>query len=108
MKKMDKKTKKDSSNKLVVLTKKDLVDAIADQLPLMKKTEIQTVLETACNEIVKGVYSNKKVTIRTFGTFLPVKRKSRFGRMFNSSKNIRIPARRQFVFKPSSIIKNID
>lgn len=106
MKKTDKKIKK--SNMLETFAKKDLINAIAKQLPLMKKTEIQTVLDTACNEIIKEVRNGKKASLKTFGVFLPVVRKSRFGILFNGNKRVKIPERRQFVFKPSTLIKYLD
>ncbi len=88
------------------ISKADLVDMVADETGLSKKSVKETMdalLETMSSQIGKGV----KVTLTGFGTFEVRKRKARTGVKPGTTEKIRIPASKYPAFKAGKSLKDV-
>jgi len=88
------------------ISKADLVDMVADETGLSKKSVKETMdalLETMSSQIGKGV----KVTLTGFGTFEVRKRKARTGVKPGTTEKIRIPASSYPAFKAGKSLKDV-
>ncbi|MEJ2667011.1 MAG: HU family DNA-binding protein [Deinococcales bacterium] len=88
------------------ISKADLVDMVADETGLSKKSVKETMdalLETMSSQIGKGV----KVTLTGFGTFEVRRRKARTGVKPGTTEKIRIPASSYPAFKAGKSLKDV-
>ncbi|MEJ2287722.1 MAG: HU family DNA-binding protein [Deinococcales bacterium] len=88
------------------ISKADLVDMVADETGLSKKSVKETMdalLETMSSQIGKGV----KVTLTGFGTFEVRKRKARTGVKPGTTEKIKIPASKYPAFKAGKSLKDV-
>ena len=88
------------------MTKADLVNTIIKTVGFSNKEStmiIDTVFELMKTTLVKG----EQVKISGFGTFNVVERAPRTARNPRTGEEVKIPARKLPVFKPSREIKNI-
>ena len=91
------------SNKTI--SKADLVEMVADETGLSKKSVKDTMdalLETMSVQIGKG----NKVTLTGFGTFEVRKRKARTGVKPGTTEKIKIPASKYPAFKAGKSLKD--
>lgn len=87
------------------ISKADLVDMVADETGLSKKSVKETMdalLDTMSEQIGKGV----KVTLTGFGTFEVRKRKARTGVKPGTTEKIKIPASKYPAFKAGKSLKD--
>lgn len=88
------------------MTKAELVEAVAKQTKLTKKSAEATV-----NAIIKAVTGSLKkgspVTLVGFGTFKVMNRKARTGRNPQTGKPIKIAASRVPKFSPGKNLKEL-
>ena len=87
------------------MNKTDLVDAIAKNTQLTK-TDVESVLNSALENIRKSVKKGDDVTLVGFGTFTKAKRKARAGRNPQTGKEIKIPAMTVPRFRPGKEFKD--
>lgn len=75
------------------MTKADLVDAIATEFELSKRTSGE-ILDLVLDEIQSALQSGDKVQLIPFGSFVVRSRKARQGRNPQTGATIKIPARK--------------
>ena len=82
------------------MTKTDLIEIISKRIDL-RKFEIQNVIDSFLDEIVKSTLSKKSVQIRGFGTFNRVEKKARKIHSPIKKGIIEVPAKSTIGFKAS-------
>ncbi len=81
------------------MNKADLVEKIADQTGLTKKTSREAV-DAIISAITDSLSREEKVTLVGFGTFQVMERKARKGRNPQTRETINIPAKNVPKFRP--------
>ncbi len=81
------------------MNKADLVEKIADQTGLTKKTSREAV-DAVISAITDSLSREEKVTLVGFGTFQVMERKARKGRNPQTRETINIPAKNVPKFRP--------
>lgn len=81
------------------ITKKDLVDLIANRNSTITKTDINTIVQSLLEEIVKNTASGKRIELRDFGIFEPRLRAPRKARNPKTGATINIPETKTVIFK---------
>ncbi|TET10487.1 HU family DNA-binding protein [Candidatus Aerophobetes bacterium] len=81
------------------MNKADLVEKIADQTGLTKKTSREAV-DAIISAITDSMSREEKVTLVGFGTFQVMERKARKGRNPQTRETINIPAKNVPKFRP--------
>jgi len=87
------------------LTKADLVDSIASEFELSKRTAGE-VIELVLDEIKSALQSGDKVQLIPFGSFVVRDRKAREGRNPKTGETIKIPARRVPAFSAGKALRD--
>lgn len=80
------------------MNKADLVDAVAKDTGSTKK-DVEQIINSTMEHIVKAVSSGSKVTLVGFGTFEARQRQARTGRNPKTNEPLEIPAKRVAGFK---------
>jgi DNA-binding protein HU-beta len=88
------------------MSKKDLIDAVADACELTKD-KAGVAVEAVLNHIKATMKKGEEVRIPDFGTFKVTKRKAREGRNPATGKTIQIPAATVAKFAPSKGLKDL-
>ncbi len=86
------------------MTKEQLVDKLAEGTGLMKM-EVAAVVDGFIAIVSSALQQGESVTLRGFGTFLPVQRKARKARNPVSKDLVHIPARRVPYFRPAQELR---
>ncbi|MFC1552366.1 HU family DNA-binding protein [Candidatus Latescibacterota bacterium] len=88
------------------MTKADIIARVAAQTGL-SKVDVREVVEGFLDSVKHALKSEDPLEIRGFGTFNVVERAPRTARNPRTGEEVKIPARKLPVFKPSREIKNI-
>jgi nucleoid DNA-binding protein len=88
------------------MTKADVIARVAEKTGL-SKVDVKEVVEGFFDSVKYALKKEDSLEIRGFGTFHVVKRAPRTSRNPRTGQEVKIPARKQPVFKPSKEIKNI-
>jgi DNA-binding protein HU-beta len=88
------------------MSKKDLVDAVADACDLTKE-KAGIAVDTMIDHIKKAMKKGDEVRVPDFGTFKVTKRKAREGRNPQTGAAIKIPASKVAKFTPSKGLKDL-
>ena len=91
---------------LIVMTKQQLIDTIAQSNNLSKQTA-KLVIETVFDNIVEALSSGDKVEIRGFGSFKARKRDGRMGKNPKTGEVIVVPEKKVPIFKPGKELRMI-
>jgi len=86
------------------MNKADLVEKIANQTGLTKKTSRKAV-DAIVSAITDSLAREEKVTLVGFGTFQVTERKARRGRNPQTRESIQIPAKKVPKFKPGKSLR---
>jgi len=86
------------------LTKKDLVDSIAEKAGMTKK-DAGAALNAAIGTIQEAISNEDSVGLIGFGTFLVRKRAAREGRNPQTGKKMKIAAKNVPVFRPGKRLR---
>ena len=86
------------------MTKKELIDTVAEKLNITSDSAENAVL-TTLESIMAGLSSDSSVVIPGFGTFSVKVRAARMGRNPHTGEQIEIPAKKAVVFKPGRELK---
>ncbi len=81
------------------MNKAGLVDEVADQTGLIKRTSREAV-DAVISAITDSLAREERVTLVGFGTFQVMERKARGGRNPQTGEGIQIPAKKVPKFKP--------
>ena len=87
------------------LTKKEIINSIYMQIGFSKKIS-EHLFEDLFQIILKNIFSEKKVKIAKFGTFILRKKNQRIGRNPKTKEEKVISERNVILFKPSKELKN--
>ena len=88
------------------MTKADVIARVASETGL-SKVDVREVIEGFLDSVKYTLKKEEPLEIRGFGTFHVVERAPRTARNPRTGEEVKIPARKQPVFKPSKEIKNI-
>ena len=88
------------------MSKKDLIDAVANGAELTKE-KAGVAVEAVLEHIKKSMKAGEEVHIPDFGTFKVAKRKAREGRNPATGATIKIPASTVAKFTPSKGLKDL-
>jgi DNA-binding protein HU-beta len=88
------------------MSKKDLIDAVAEACELTKD-KAGVAVEAVLNHIKATMKKGEEVRIPDFGTFKVAKRKAREGRNPATGKTIQIPAAIVAKFAPAKGLKDL-
>lgn len=88
------------------MSKKDLIDAVANEAELTKE-KAGVAVEAVLEHIKKSMKAGEEVRIPDFGTFKVAKRKAREGRNPATGATIKIPASIVAKFTPSKGLKDL-
>ena len=86
------------------MTKADVIARVASQTGLTK-TDVRAVVEGFLDSVKYSLKKEDPLEIRGFGTFYIVSRAPRTARNPRTGAEVKIPARRMPVFKPSREMK---
>lgn len=86
------------------INKQDIVTIVAEEAHLSKKDAMAAV-DLTFNSIKEFLLAKKEVSISSFGSFVPITKRSRKGTDPTSHKEIIIAEKRSVSFKASRIFK---
>lgn len=81
------------------MTKNDLVNRVANRSGYTRQ-QVSDIIESAMDVATESFASGHNITLRGFGTFKVVTRKSRPVRDFKRNQSIQLPAKRAVKFIP--------
>jgi DNA-binding protein HU-beta len=87
-----------------VMTKSDLVAAIAEKAGIRKK-DAEAALNAFIEVVTEALKNGDKVEIRGFGTFLMKERAPRTARNPRTGEKVEVPAKLSPAFKPGKDLK---
>jgi nucleoid DNA-binding protein len=87
------------------MTKADVIARIASETGL-SKVDVKEVVEGFLDAVKDALKGDDPLEIRKFGTFTVVDRAPRTARNPRTGDEVKIPARKLPVFKPSKELKN--
>ncbi len=87
------------------MTKAELIEALANKLPL-HKADAEKAVNIVLDDIDRGAQAGERVNISGFGTFSVSTRQARAGRNPKTGETIQISASRSAKFKPGKQLKD--
>ncbi len=87
------------------MTKAELIEALANKLPL-NKAEAERAVNIVLDDIIAALKQGQRVNISGFGTFSVSTRQARTGRNPKTGETIEISASRSAKFKPGKQLKD--
>jgi integration host factor subunit beta len=89
---------------MATITKKELVDRIADKHKL-PRNEVKQVVQDFLDEIVNELERNNRLEFRDFGTFECRQRAERIAQNPRTLNRVRVPSKRKVRFKAGRMLK---
>jgi nucleoid DNA-binding protein len=86
------------------VTKKDIVQAIAEELGLMQ-LQTKQIVEKTFDAIVNRLIEEGRAELRNFGVFQIRRRKPRKARNPRTGEKVLVPERCTIIFKPGQVMK---
>lgn len=86
------------------ITKKDLIDRIADATD-QKRTDVKKTLQTFLDEVINELGRGNRLEFRDFGVFETKERKPRTAQNPKTLERVDIPARRVVKFKVGRLMQ---
>ncbi len=90
--------------KAKTITKKDLVDRIAEQSG-NKRVVVKTIIQQFLNEIIKELSAGNRLEFRDFGVFEVRPRAARMARNPKTNQKVQVPSKRTVKFKVGRLMK---
>ncbi len=81
------------------MTQSELIDILAKKMPGRSKTEIEQIVRTFFDTIIKALEKNRRIELRGFGSFHVKHRPARVGCDPRTGKSISVEARHIPCFK---------
>ena len=88
------------------MTKADLIDEVSRLAELTRK-DIEVIVETIFDSVVRSLRAGDKIEIRGFGSFRTRQRRPRTGRNPKTGEKVDVPAKKIPFFKPSKELKDL-
>lgn len=89
---------------MATVTKKELVDRIADETGL-RRTEVKKTVQMFLDEIVEQLAQGNRLEFRDFGVFEVTERASRVAQNPKTLERVHVPAKRTVKFKSGRLMK---
>ena len=90
----------------MTLTKKDIVEKIAEQTKI-KQFQVKSVVQKTFDAIAAALIKGDRVELRDFGIFKTKARKARKGRNPRTGDSVPVPPKRAVVFKVGMELKKV-
>ena len=87
------------------VTKRDLVERIADRRPEFKKTDISEIVQAFMSAIGDALVKDERIELRDFGVFTPKERKARQARNPKTGAPVQVAATKVCGFKVGKELK---
>lgn len=87
------------------VTKKELVDRIAEKRPDINKTIISDVVQIFLQSVEDSLVDGRRVELRDFGVFSPKDRDARTARNPKTGEAVKVPATRVATYKVGKQLK---
>jgi integration host factor subunit beta len=87
------------------MTKSDLIERVAIQVPHVSKKDTETVVNTIFDCMTEALRKGDRIEIRGFGSFQVKVREAREGRNPKTGEEVKIPAKRTPFFKVGKELK---
>ena len=87
------------------MTKSDLIERVAIQVPHVSKKDTETVVNTIFDSMTESLMQGDRIEIRGFGSFQVKIREAREGRNPKTGEEVKIPAKRTPFFKVGKELK---
>jgi len=89
---------------MATITKKDLVDRIAEKMKT-KRVRVKSIVLYFLNEIIAELAKNNRLEFRDFGVFEAKERAARTAQNPKTLKPVEVPAKRTVKFKMDRLMK---
>jgi len=89
---------------MATITKKDLVDRIAEKMKT-KQLMVKPIVQCFLNEIIAELAKNNRLEFRDFGVFEVKEQTARTAQNPKTLRKIQVPAKRKVKFKMGRIMK---
>tara|TARA_B100001121_G_scaffold297684_1_gene304416 strand:+ start:420 stop:701 length:282 start_codon:yes stop_codon:yes gene_type:complete len=90
------------------LSKQELIKQLKQKNPELDQSEIQTVIENFCQNIVNALKKSKKIELRGFGSFFTKKIKEKYSaRNPKTGEIIYIPEKNKVRFRASKKVNKM-
>lgn len=89
------------------MTKSDLVNAVAANIPGSKKKDAEVIINTIFDCMTQALVDGDRIEIRGFGSFHLRERKYRIGRNPKTSEKVEVPAKKVPFFKAGKNLKKL-
>ena len=87
------------------MTKSDLIERVAQQVPHISKKDTEVVVNTIFDGMTEALKRGERIEIRGFGSFQVKIREAREGRNPKTGEEVKIPAKRTPFFKVGKELK---
>tara|TARA_B110000305_G_scaffold228687_1_gene278766 strand:+ start:466 stop:747 length:282 start_codon:yes stop_codon:yes gene_type:complete len=90
------------------LSRQDLIKKLKKKNPKLNQLEIETVIDSFCDNVEKALKEGRKVQLRGFGTFYVKKIKERYSaRNPKTGELIYVPEKNKVRFRASKNLKKL-
>jgi integration host factor subunit beta len=89
---------------MATISKKDLVDQIADKTQT-KRTTVKAVVQQLLDEITTELAQDNRLEFRDFGVFEPHAREARTAQNPKTLERVQVPAKRKVKFKMGRMMR---
>ena len=89
---------------MATITKKELIDRIADQTQA-KRVVVKKIIQSFLDEIINEVSNDNRLEFRDFGVFETRTRASRVAQNPKTLERVQVPAKRTIKFKMGRLMK---
>lgn len=90
---------------MTTVTKRDLVERIANSRPDLKKNDISDIVGAFMSAIGDALVKDERIELRDFGVFTPKERKARKARNPKTGAPVDVPATKVCSFKVGKELK---
>ena len=88
------------------MIKSELIQTIADENPHLYQREVERIVNTIFDEIIKSMAHGHRVELRGFGAFSVKKRDSRMGRNPRTGESVHVDEKYVPFFKTGKLLRD--
>lgn len=89
------------------MTKAQIIEKVAEQVPTLTKRQAEVLVNTMFNSIRNSLHRGDKTEIRGFGSFRLRNRRMKEGRNPKTGATVAVPAKRVPFFKAGKELKDL-
>jgi integration host factor subunit beta len=87
------------------MTKSELIQRMADRNPHLYLRDVETIVNTIFDDIIKALVDGDRVELRGFGAFSVKKRNPRVGRNPRTGESVDVPPKSMPFFKSGKLLR---